>query len=60
MYSSAKSKFLDDAIHALRNNVAEYTKRYQTSGDSEEPVQILNVLTGYYTTGGVSGCDHIS
>lgn len=36
---------LDDAVDSLRDEVAQNTKRYQSSCNGEEPVQVLDVLT---------------
>jgi hypothetical protein len=41
--------FLDDAIYALRDEVAENAERDQTSGNGEEPVQVFDVLAWYDT-----------
>jgi hypothetical protein len=40
---------LDDTIDPLRNKIAQNTKRNKTSGDGEEPIQVIDILTRYDT-----------
>lgn len=40
---------LHNSVHPLSDDEAEYTKRHQASGDAEEPVEVFDVLTWYYT-----------
>lgn len=40
---------LDDAVNSLCNNITKHAKGNKSTGDGEEPVKVLDILTWYYT-----------
>jgi hypothetical protein len=47
--STRYAHILDNAIHPLSDGITKHAKCHQPSSNTEEPVQVLDILTWYYT-----------